>query len=237
MVARNVAKDVELPPEKKPDPKFLAEKQVRQFLDVARGHRLYAAFLLDLGTDLRRSELLALRWQNVDLEAGTLRVMKGIGQVKGNLLYQPPKNETSWRTVPMPRAVLPELKRWKVRQNQEKLLLGEAYHDSGLVFAKEDGTLLKPRTFYDHFKRLAEKAELLSGVTLHSLRHTFGTLLLQYGVHSKVVQELMGHSDYSVTMDTYSHVMPPMMYQAVNVLDDVLGEKKDPFPENPKEGN
>lgn len=227
LVARNVAEAVELPREQKKEFVPLTDDQVRRFLSAIKNDRLYAAFLLDLGTGLRRGELLALRWQDVDLKNRLITVRQAVSQVKGQLLYQEPKSKKSQRTVPIPESIATELKAHKARQNQERLMLGPAYQDNGLVFCQENGEPLRIRTFLRRFDNLLAKAGVPK-VRFHDLRHTFATLLLQAGEHPKVVSELLGHSCISITLDTYTHVLPELKQAAAARLDGILNQRKNP---------
>ncbi|WP_084665491.1 site-specific integrase [Thermanaeromonas toyohensis] len=139
---------------------------------------------------------LALRWQDVDLKEGMIHVRRTLvrvtndsGSGKTTLRYHEPKSKQSRRIVPIPEALLPALKAHKARQNEEKLLLGQAYEDSGLVFCAEDGRPLDPSSFSKRFTELAANLGL-NGVTLHSLRHTYATRLLEANEHPKAVAKL-----------------------------------------------
>jgi len=210
LVYRNVAEATELPADKKKEARALTLEEMDRFLNALEGDRLKAAFVTLLGTGLRRGELLALKWDNVNLKEGIIAVKENLVWIaKKGFVFQPPKTEKSKRVVPLPDDVLAELKRHKVRQAEEKLKIGAAYQDNGLVFCTEIGTPIIPRNFERKYKALLKKAGL-TGVKLHSLRHTYATRLLELGENLKVVQELLGHSRISVTADIYSHVSPEL---------------------------
>jgi integrase len=221
LVSRNVAEAVELPKDRKKEFTPLTPKQVRQFLTSIKGDRLYAAFLLELGTGLREGELFALRWQDIDFKNGVLTVRQTLTRVKGQPVFKEPKTEKSRRTVPIPQDILSELKVHRARQAQEKLLLGPMYQDKDLVFATVDGRPLEKRSFLRHFEDLLAKSGL-PHVRFHDLRHTYATLLLQAGEHPKVVQELLGHAQISTTLDIYSHVLPELKQAAAAKLNKLL---------------
>lgn len=233
LIARNPADVVAPPRQQKKEIKPLTTEQVQHLLATMKEDRLYSAFLLELGTGLRRGELLGLRWQDVDLDKGIIRVQQSLVRTKKGVLFQAPKTERSRRSIPLPENVVRELKRWKARQNQERLALGEAYQDNGLVFCREDGRWLEPTYFSKCFDKLLEKAGL-PHVRFHDLRHTHATQLLQLGVHVKVVQERLGHSTVTMTLDTYSHVLPGLQEDAAAKLNGVLKAKETP---SAREGN
>ncbi len=183
------------------------------------------------GTGLRRGELLGLRWEDVDLAAGTLSVEQQLVLVKGRMEFQRPKTALSRRTVSVPASVVKELRAHRARQAQEKLLLGEAYQDHGLVFCIEDGRPLDPRAFTRHLDRLLASAGLPK-MAFHDLRHTFATLALQEGVAVRTIQETLGHHTAAFTMTTYAHVTDRMKQEATDkigsLLDAAIGT--DPHP-------
>lgn len=235
LVVRNVAEAVTLPREEKKEIQPLTSEQVGEFLASIRDERHYPALLLELSTGLRRGELLALRWEDVDLKAGNLKVRQSLVRIhsekgaekKTELVFQEPKTKHSKRTIPLTAGVLKELKAHKARQAQEKLFLGQGYQDNGLVFCMEDGRPIEPRNFTRRFDGYLERAGI-PHVRFHDLRHTFATLMLELDEHPKVVQEILGHSKISMTIDTYSHVMPGIKERAMAKLDSVLKPKEKP---------
>lgn len=241
LVLRNVSEAASPPQQKKREMRVLSREEQQRFLAVLGQDRLGPAFLLDLATGLRRGEILGLRWQDVDLEEGTLTVQQALAVVradalpegaaaagkKGVLVFQEPKSKSGRRTIPIPEAVLPALRLHWAGQAREKLALGQAYQDHGLVFATATGRPIHPRNFTRSFYRLVEKAGIGSA-NLHALRHTFATRLLEANEHPKVVQELLGDSQISVVLDTYSHVSMDLKRRAAEKLNDVLKEKEWP---------
>lgn len=142
------------------------------------------------------------------------------------LVFQEPKTSQSRRTIPIPEDALEELKRHKARASQEKLLLGQAYQDHGLVFCLPDGRPLEPRNFTRHFDRMLEEAGL-PHIRFHDARHTFATLMLELGESPKTVQTMLGHSRIAMTMDLYSHVSLELEKKATARLNAALrGEAK-----------
>lgn len=228
LVVRNVSEATTLPRGEKKDIRALSLEEEEHFLEVLGEDRLGPAFITLLGTGLRRGELLALRWEDVDLSQGILHVKQDMVRTKSEgLIFQAPKTAKSRRTIPLPEEVVAELKRHKARQNEEKLALGPAYQDNNLVFTTEWGTPIEPRNFNRKFYQLRQKAGI-EGVNLHALRHTYATRLLEKGVSMKAVQELLGHSKYGMTADIYSHVSPKLKREAVAELNGILSPKKKP---------
>ncbi|MGB9886774.1 MAG: tyrosine-type recombinase/integrase [Moorellales bacterium] len=227
LVARNVAEATSLPKRQKKEPRILTPEEQARFFEVIQQDRLGAAFLLDLGTGMRRGELLGLKWEDVNLKEGVIRVRRELVEAKDPetgkraLIFQEPKSEKGRRSIPLPEWAVAALKAHRKRQLEEKLALGEAYQDHGLVFCTEKGTPIRPRNLNRTFTRLKKRAGV-DGVTPHGLRHTYATRLLELGEHPKVVQELLGHSQISLTLDTYSHVLPELKRQAAAKLNDLF---------------
>lgn len=229
LLPRNPAEATSPPAIKNKQMRPLSEDELLKFLDVAKDDRLYAAYVVAATTGLRRGELLGLCWDCVDLEQGIIVVKRQLVPLKkkGLILEETTKTKSGKRTVVLPEDTIRELKVHRKRQVQEKLLLGEAYQDHNLVFCTEKGTPLDPRNFTRHFKRLLKKAGLPTDIRLHDLRHTYATLLLKRGVPAKIVQELLGHSTITITLDLYSHVTLEMQKLAAESLNGLLGKEKD----------
>lgn len=209
-IAFNPAEYTTRPPIKQKEMQVLNVEEANRYLEAARDHRLYAAFLLEMTTALRRGELLALRWQDVDLANGTVTVKGSLTRVRypeegvTRLELTEPKTEASKRTIPLLPEVVRELKRLRKLQNEEKLFFGPTYQDNGLVFATPTGGMIDPRTFHRWHTAVLRKAGLRH-VRVHDLRHTVATIVLQAGENPENLRALLGHTRTSTTLDLYCH--------------------------------
>jgi integrase len=173
-----------------------------------RHARLQPLIVLWLGSGLRRGETLALHWRDVDLTAGHVWVGWTLARVHRHLVFDEPKTERSRRFVSLPSPVVEMLRRHKAAQAAERLAAPvwqpRPGHDD-LVFPTQIGTPTDPRNALRAIVGIAERAEL-TGVTIHTLRHSTASVLIAAGEHIKIVQEMLGHSSYAITADIYSHV-------------------------------
>jgi len=199
----------------------LDEKQSKALLKAAKKHRLGAVFSVALAVGLRLGEALGLRWTDLDLESGTLSVQQTLQRIGKELRFVESKSDKSRRTVPLPQVAVDALKRHRTQQKKERLLAGGKWQKSDLVFTSTLGTPLDERNVRRSFEDLLGAAKLLK-MRIHDLRHTCATLLLAQGVHPKVVQETLGHSQISLTMDTYSQVLPQVAREAAQKMNAVL---------------
>ena len=178
---------------------------------------------------LRRGEIAALRWRNVDLAAGQLAVVESAEQTKTGIRYKPPKSGKP-RTVAMSQTVIEELRCHRLRQAQELLRLGIRLDGETLVTAHADGTAMQP-TGLTHAWVKAIRNTALPRFRFHDLRHAHATHLLASGVHPKVASERLGHSKVGITLDLYSHVLPGMQEDAAARVDNALQafRRREPF--------
>jgi integrase len=222
LVPRNVAEAVDPPRIHRKEMHPLSPVQARTFLEAAREDRLEALYVVALHCGLRQGELFGLRWSDVDLEEGTLRVNRSLSRTKDGPVFTIPKTAKSRRTLRLTNGAVEVLKRHSERQAQEIVKMDTLYEDQGLMFASEVGTPLNRHNVNSRsFKRLLVRAGL-PNIRFHDLRHTCATLLLGKGVHPKFVQELLGHATVAITLDTYSHVLPGMGDQTAAAIEDVL---------------
>jgi integrase len=224
-LARNVAQAKlvrdRLPRHAKPDMAIWSAAEVAAFLGQLRSDRLHAPVLLAATTGMRRGEVLGLRWRDMDLDAGRVAVRQTLAAVRdvdGDLgrhvlVFGEPKTTKGRRTVPLPPQTTAALREHRRGQAAERLLVGPDYDDQDLVFAEPDGSPIHPDKFRKRFEvRIARSG--LPRIRFHDLRHTYATLALRAGVHPKVVAEVLGHANISITLDTYSHAIPTMQESA-----------------------
>jgi integrase len=196
----------------------LSTDQSARLLAAIKHTRIYWPVLLALSTGMRRGEIFALRWKNVELEHGTLRVMESVEQTKDGIRFKAPKTERT-RVVTLPAFAINELHRLKCEQAEQLLGLGIRQSGDTLVCARADGLPLQPQSLTHHFARLISRIPDLPRVRFHDLRHSHATQLLHAGVHPKVTQERLGHSTITITLDLYSHVTETMQSDAAARLD------------------
>jgi len=222
---RNVADAVDPPKKAARSIPVLSVEDVWKLLDAFRDDYLYMPVLIAITTGLRLGEALGLRWQDVDFKRKVIRVsqVQKLRKVKGgpNVLETgPPKTAKSTGPVDMPDLLVEELKRHRLRQKKDRLALGELYQDMGLVCCHANGEPINNATAESRFRKVARRAGY--AISFHDLRHAHATLLLQAGVHPKVVSERLRHGQIFITMDTYSHVMPSLQQEAARKIDVLL---------------
>ena len=191
-------------------------------LEAARGHRLEALYMLALSTGMRQGELLALKWDDVDLEGGVLRARRTLTKTGKVYAIGEPKTKNSRRVIRLSGAAVEALRGHLSRQLGEMERMGSLYRPGGLVFATEVGTIINPSNVRNRSLRLLLKAAGLRPVRFHDLRHTCATLLLSKNVNPKSVSEMLGHASVSITLDVYSHLMPDMQDKAAKALEEIL---------------
>jgi integrase len=222
LVTRNPADAVDRPKPGRKEMKALDAGQARVLLNAIEGERLEALYYLAITTGLRQGELLGLRWSDLDWETGRLRVQRQLQRVPGEgLVFSEPKSNASRRLVKLGSTVLEKLHEHRERQEQERLLVGERWQKHELIFPSTIGTPMEPRNLFRQFKDLLKRAGL-PDIRFHDLRHTAATLMFEQDVHPKVVQERLGHSTITLTLDTYSHVLPSMQEDAADKMDTLL---------------
>ena len=221
LIGRNVLESVRVPKQVKPEVAFWTEDEVSRFLAFAQPHRLYGLFYTAVVTGMRRGELVALRWQDVDTVRNRLHVRLNAVDVHGTVHVGVPKTKASCRIVHVQEDDIRALSVHRERQKEERALLGEAWSDLGLVFPSQLGTHLNPRNLSRLFERLVKDA----GVTemgVHGLRHTHASLLIKNGVDVGIVSERLGHTSPGFTRNVYQHLYDEQRSQAALGLANLL---------------
>ncbi len=223
MVARNVVALVDPPRAARHEMQALDEPQVHALLAAAAADPLEALYVLAVTTGMREGELFGLRWQDVDLERGTVQVRQTVSWATGSAIVGEPKTQGSRRRLEVGRTALAALRRHKQRQLELRVAHASAWDDRGLVFTTDVGGPLHPTNMTTRsFRPLLARAGL-PRIRFHDLRHTAATTLLGRSVPTKIVSEMLGHSSTAITDDIYAHVTPTMQRAAADVMDVALG--------------
>lgn len=220
LISRNVADGVDVPRSHRPEMQTWDEMEISTFLEVAKDTQYHTLFYTALFTGMRRSELLALRWQDIDFIYGQIYVNRSMHHLKdGSYVFTAPKSDKSRRTIALPPSAFLVLSEYRKQKEKEALMLEVEIKDSDLVFCNIDGTPWRPNTISRAWSMMAARAGV-KVIRLHDARHTHASLMLKQGIHPKVVQERLGHSTISITLDTYSHVAPGLQEAAAKRFDD-----------------
>src|ERR687898_510742 len=222
LTPRNVADDVDAPKIHKDEVTPLVTEEAREFLETARGDKLEALYILAVQSGLRQGELLALRWEDVDLEARTLQVRRTLTRNGGKLAVGPTKTAKGRRTVKLTQDATEALQGHLKRQLAEIDKAGDNWQENGLVFCTGKGTLINPTNLRRRSLTPLLQRAGLPAITFHQLRHTAATILLLKNVNPKVVSEMLGHATIAITLDTYSHVLPNMQHSAVAAMEEAF---------------
>jgi integrase len=221
LLARNTLQAVEPPKAQRQEMRALDEDETASLLSLLGENRLYMPVMLAVTTGLRRGEILGLRWSNIDLATGTMTVVQSLEQTKEALRFKSPKTHRSRRSLALPAITIEALRSHRAKQAEERLALGPAYVDQDLVCPRPSGLPWAPDVFSTAFSSFVRRSGL-KPFRFHDLRHSHASHLLRAGVHPKIVSERLGHSTVGITLDTYSHVLPGMQEDAVQLLDAVL---------------
>jgi integrase len=209
VVTRNVATMVDAPRVRSHEIEILSPAEVQAVLEKLRWRSLYPIASVALATGMRRGELLALRWQDVDLDGATLRVERALEQTKrGGLVFKPPKTRYGRRTITLPPSTVAELRAHRKSQAEQRLALGLGKApDEALVFATWDGSTRSPNALTKEWT-LALKAAGIRA-TFHSLRHTHASTLIASGLDVLTISRRLGHGSPAITLGVYGHLFKP----------------------------
>lgn len=209
---------------------FTIDEQMK-FIKAIEGEPLEMLFVTAIDTGLRQGELFALTWEDIDFNNSCIRVSKSFKSVRNidngryESITQTPKTSNAVRVVPMPEHLIPKLKQYKLQQKKLKFKLANLYEDNNLVFCNEFGKHLDSSNVRKKLKKILENIGLPDR-RFHDLRHTFATRLFELGENPKTVQELLGHGNISITLDTYTHVLDDMKVKAVSKLNDLYASMR-----------
>ncbi len=224
LVSSNACDAVTLPRYAPAAARPLSRDEIRRLLDAARGHTLEALLTLAVTTGMREGELLGLRWPDIDFQHASLSLQRTVSYLSGHgFVEHEPKTASGKRRVALSGRVLETLTRHRERQRQLRATAGPSWQDRDLVFCTATGNYIHPGNLIRTFRQVLAKASL-PRIRFHDLRHSAATMLLSQGIHPKVVQELLGHRTITMTMDTYSHVLPSLQQEAMQQWDTLLGE-------------
>lgn len=221
LVARNAADLVDPPRVTHEEFRPLAPAEAQALLVAVSGSRLEALYSVELGLGLRQGEALGLRWDDIDFDAGTLRVSQSLQRIEKKFELVEPKTSRSRRTLALPAIATTALRAHRTTQLEERLAAGPMWEEHGLVFTRADGKPLHGSSVTREFQRMLERAGLRR-LRFHDMRHACASLLIAQGVHPRVVMETLGHSQIGITMNLYSHVLPEAQRQAAAQMDAVL---------------
>ena len=183
--------------------------------------------LIAVYTGLRRGEILALRWQDTDLEAGLATVSRALEYTKERgLIFKVPKSRRGYRPVDLPKGLVSALVEHKTTQEDYRRRLGAGYHENDLIVCVEDGSVWKPPAFDSSYRQLLKRRKL-TGPTFHALRHSNASIMLRNGVDAKVISARLGHSKVSFTLDQYVHLFPGQQQDAASKIDAALQAARD----------
>jgi integrase len=223
LMFRNPTEAVTVPRPSRREMQTLTEEEVGRLFRASRGHRLHTLWVLLATTGLRLGEALGLLWSDVDFDGGRLVVSRALQLQPGiGAVFVEPKTARSRRTVYLAPGTVSALSEHRRRQVEDQLALGPEWNDTGLVFTAPTGRPVDGTWAIKRFHRVLDLAGV-PRVRIHDLRHTAATHLLRRGVHPKVVQELLGHSTISLTLNTYSRVAPALHAEVANHMQALFG--------------
>ena len=214
ILASNPSDAVKPPRADRKELRTLDEDEIRRLIAISSGTRQHALWVLLATTGCRLGEALGLRWSDIDFDCSTASIRRALQMQRGiGLTFVEPKSARSRRTLPLPAESLAVLAEQRRARETDRAAAGALWQETDLVFTTPIGGPRNPRNLSAPFQTALKRAGL-PRVRIHDLRHSAATHLLTKGVHPKVVQDLLGHSTIAITLDTYSHVMPPLAKEA-----------------------
>jgi integrase len=233
LIAQSPCQLITLPTKKKPERSILSPEQLRALLDVLE-YPWSGFFILAFSTGMRKGELLSLRWDDIDFKAGALRVSRNISEIPTDERGSPefiedePKSESSNRTIVLPTFALKALEEHRHKQKLARVAAGPTWKDRGVVFCRDDGDFMRKKAPNYALNAALKRAGLEDAdATPHSGRHTLASQLLGRKINPTIVQEILGHSNIQMTLGMYSHALPTAHEEAMQLMDNVLWQKKE----------
>lgn len=224
-VSRNVADGVDVPRTRRAEMQTWNEDEMACFLEAARKTPYFALFHTALFTGMRRSELLALRWSDVDSIYSQIYINRSLHHLQdSSYVFTQPKSESSRRTIALSPSAILVLQDHYEKRKLERAMLGIPLEDDDLVFSILKGKPLRPNTVSRAWTMLAARAGV-KVIRFHDARHTHASLMLKQGTHPKIVQERLGHASIQITLDTYSHVVPGLQEAAAARFDEAFSTR------------
>jgi len=225
LINRNPADDVDIPRAHLKEMQTWDENEITRFLEFAKNSVYYALFHTALFTGMRRYELLALRWQDIDFVYCQIYVNRSLHHLKdGSYIFSQPKSVKSRREIALSPSAILTLQEHNENQYAIRLKLGIPLKDDDFVFSTTEGKPLRPNTISRAWKMLAARAGVKI-IRLHDARHTHASLMLKQGIHPKIVQERLGHAGIQITLDIYSHVAPGLQQAAAEDFEKMLTQR------------
>jgi integrase len=221
LIRKNPCKDVILPKRKKSPIKVYDRQETAKLLEVVRDTDMELVVNMLIGLGLRRGELLAVTWNDLDTTNGTLSINKNVIFVKGESIVKEPKAEAGVRVLTVPKILLDLLNKWRKNYIMNKFKHGADFHDTNLIICKPEGSPYHPDTITAKFDKLL-KQNGLRHQRLHDLRHLNATLMLASNVSAKIAQQRLGHASYQITMDLYTHVLNDLEQDSADKIDNEI---------------
>ena len=232
-IQSNPAASLNLPRGNKPQIEILTRDEQAQLMRTTYQHRYGVFIRLALFTGMRIGELLGLRWEDVDYRSNLIHIRRTLSRLNkinrptdGNtteIVIQQPKSQNSIRSIPLLPAIVNDLHAWASMQQQDKLIAGEAYVESGYIVTNPNGGFIEPRTFKDYYNEILSIAGLRH-FTFHALRHTFASRAMEQGMDAKTLSMILGHYSVSFTLDTYTHVLDDHKHEGMALMDDLFND-------------
>lgn len=227
LLSRNPADAVNPPRYQRSEWHTLSEDDIHTVLEAAKKTPYYVLFYLAIFTGMRRSELLALRWCDIDLLLCQLYVTRTLHHLRdGTTVFRSPKTANGRRMIALSPSAALALREHKEKQEVERAILGILLKDDELIFSQLDGKPLLPDTVTHAWIKLVRRTGL-EGIRLHDARHSHASLMLKQGTHPKIVQERLGHASIQITLDTYSHVAPGLQEAAADRFDKMVTPRRE----------